>query len=114
MPCEGCPESDQKNNQVSGPCDKIRDPNLCRIWRAISEVNQARFHFQQHIEFTSCQRCREIAVEIQALLDIYSRMLANAENYKLERSRLMTRLLDTIERHYSSTKQQEEKKTELT
>lgn len=87
MPCPECPEE-----------KKISDLELCRIWRAVGEVNQARSHFQRHLDFLSCQRCREIAVDILSLLDIYGRMLSNAENYKLERARLIERFHKILEK----------------
>lgn len=91
MPCKDCPDEANKKAEQR-PCNRIPDPDLCRIWEILAEVNQARVHFQKHLELASCKRCKEVAVEILAILDIYSRMLNNAENYKLERLTLGKKL----------------------
>jgi len=91
MPCKDCPDEANKKAEQK-PCDRIPDPDLCRIWEILAEVDQARVHFQKHLELATCKRCKDIAAEILAILDIYSRMLSNAENYKLEKARLTAKL----------------------
>jgi len=89
MPCKDCPDEKKLEGR---PCDRIPDSDLCRIWEALKELNQASVHFQKHFELITCQRCREIAVDIQGILDVYSRMVSNAENYKREKARLTAQL----------------------
>ena len=93
MPCEKCP--DEKPAAQNSPCERIPDPKLCALWKAMRELNEARNHFRAHMELIDCERCKKWAGFIIVLLDVYSRMTNAAENYKLERGRLIAQL-DTL------------------
>jgi len=52
-----------------------------------------------HFQNVSCERCEELAQQLLVLLEGYSRLLNNAENYKLERLRLLPRM-DELARQF--------------
>ena len=56
------------------------------------DVNLAIHFFRMHFQNVSCERCKEVAGQLLLLLEGYSRLLNNAENYKLERLRLLPRM----------------------
>jgi len=58
----------------------------------------------------TCIRCKEWAVQIITILDIYARMTTNAENYKIEKVRLETQIRKMVEKIEASN--QEVKKVE--
>jgi len=53
------------------------------------DVNMAIHLFRMHFQNVSCERCEELAQQLLVLLEGYSRLLSNAENYKLERLKLV-------------------------
>jgi len=90
MPCGRCPEERDDS-------EKIQDADLRRIWRALFEIGQSRVHFLRHLDYLSCVRCREIALNILTLMDIYSRIVSDAENYRLEKARLTATIQGMLE-----------------
>jgi len=103
MPCKPCPEGTVKTAQETGKQgsvvpqpsgavqdhDVIADPELRRIWRAVRDLQLSIRFFRFHLTNVSCERCKELAGELVKLLDSYSRLLVNAENYKYERMKLV-------------------------
>jgi len=67
-------------------------------------------YFRRHMDSMTCIRCKEWAVQIIMILDTYARMTTNAENYKIEKTRLETQIRKMVEKIEASN--QEVKKVE--
>jgi len=114
MPCKNCPEEKPADVKPdSKPLHREEQPcrgplELCKIWRSLVELDQARMYFRRHMDSMTCIRCKEWAVQIIMILDTYARMTTNAENYKIEKTRLETQIRKMVEKIDSPSKQQEE------
>jgi len=116
MPCQPCPEDKVKNVKPDSkplrpeprPCEDSDE--LCKVWRSLIELDQARMYFRRHMDSMTCIRCKEWAVQIIMILDTYARMTTNAENYKIEKARLETQIRKIVEKIEASN--QEVKKVE--
>jgi len=116
MPCKNCPENEKQAEGLRPDSKPLRpeprpckdSDELCKVWRSLVELDQARMYFRRHMDLMTCIRCKEWAVQIIMILDTYARMTTNAENYKIEKARLETQIRKMVEKIDSPSKQQEE------